>query len=278
MGADKIMNLLCPNCQKMITVPDQNAGQMMKCPLCAGTFTAPSLPASMASSPSGSPPLGSSMNPGNPGSNPGEGDIKSPAPETPPRWESAPGKAEPFASVTAGSLSRDYLHRYTIWISPRVVPWIGPVGLVLIFFLFFFPWRSLPAEVESVFKEHDIPITPSQSGWGKIFSPNVWLILYFLLYLVTLALAIATLLLNFKVIAAPPQLKPILPWRSAIVCVLALLGFLFLIFGAVGENFTTFWFGLTAWIQFAVFIGLALEYCLEYRGPNRPLPKIDILW
>src|SRR6266851_964626 len=75
MGADKIMNLLCPNCQKMITVPDQNAGQMMKCPLCAGTFTAPSFPASMASSPSGSPPLGSSMNPGNPGSNPGEGDI-----------------------------------------------------------------------------------------------------------------------------------------------------------------------------------------------------------
>ncbi len=274
------MNLLCPNCQKMITVPDQNAGLMMKCPLCAGTFTAPSLPASMASSPSGSPLPGSSMNPGNPGSNPGEGDSKSPPPETPPRWASAPGgeKAEPFASVTSASLSGDYHHRYTIWISPRVVPWIAPVGLVLIFLLFFFHWRSLPAEVESVFKEHDIPITPSQSGWREIFFPNVWLILYLLLYLVTLALAVGSLLLNLKVIAAPPQLKPILPWRSAIICGLALLGFLFLIFGAVGENFTTFWFGLTARIQFAVLIGLALEYCLEYRGPDRPLPKIDILW
>src|ERR1700677_4573180 len=34
------MNLLCPNCQKMLTVPEQYAGQMMKCPLCAGDFMA----------------------------------------------------------------------------------------------------------------------------------------------------------------------------------------------------------------------------------------------
>lgn len=42
------MNLLCPNCQKMLQVPDQFAGQMMKCPLCGGAFTVPSLPASSA--------------------------------------------------------------------------------------------------------------------------------------------------------------------------------------------------------------------------------------
>src|SRR5215470_17975414 len=44
------MNLLCPNCQKMLTVPEQFAGQLMKCPLCAGTFTVPGLP------PASSPP------------------------------------------------------------------------------------------------------------------------------------------------------------------------------------------------------------------------------
>src|SRR5687768_14690596 len=38
------MNLLCPNCQKMLTVPEQYAGQLMKCPLCAGTFTVPNVP------------------------------------------------------------------------------------------------------------------------------------------------------------------------------------------------------------------------------------------
>src|SRR6516225_7855845 len=38
------MNLMCPNCQKMLTVPDEFAGQLMKCPLCTGTFTVPGLP------------------------------------------------------------------------------------------------------------------------------------------------------------------------------------------------------------------------------------------
>ena len=43
------MNLLCPNCQKPLTVPEQYAGQPMRCPLCSGTFTVPALPASVAS-------------------------------------------------------------------------------------------------------------------------------------------------------------------------------------------------------------------------------------
>src|SRR6516225_9539516 len=38
------MNLLCPGCQKMITVPEQYAGQTMKCPLCSHLFPAPVLP------------------------------------------------------------------------------------------------------------------------------------------------------------------------------------------------------------------------------------------
>ena len=39
------MNLQCPSCQKMLQVPEQYAGQLMKCPLCGGTFTLPALPA-----------------------------------------------------------------------------------------------------------------------------------------------------------------------------------------------------------------------------------------
>src|SRR5438034_1070971 len=38
------MELLCPSCQKKLTIPDQYAGQLMKCPLCTQTFTAPALP------------------------------------------------------------------------------------------------------------------------------------------------------------------------------------------------------------------------------------------
>jgi hypothetical protein len=179
-----------------------------------------------------------------------------------------------------GSLPGDYRRQYTIWISPRVVPWIAPVGLALIFLLFFFYWRSLPTVVEEAKRDYsisDATIPPSQIGWAKIFS-NGWLILFFLCYLLTLVSVVGLLLLNFKVIAPPPQLKRVLPWRSAIVGGLALLGFLFLVFGSLGEDFSTLAFGLTAWFQVLVLIGLALEYWLEYRGPGYPLPKIDILW
>ncbi len=42
------MNLLCPLCQKMLSVEEKYAGQMMKCSRCGGTFTVPNLPAAAA--------------------------------------------------------------------------------------------------------------------------------------------------------------------------------------------------------------------------------------
>jgi hypothetical protein len=42
------MNLLCPNCKKLLTVPDQSAGQRMQCPLCSGTFSVPPVPGGAA--------------------------------------------------------------------------------------------------------------------------------------------------------------------------------------------------------------------------------------
>src|SRR5260370_38853296 len=38
------MNLLCPNCQTMLSVPEQNAGQLMKCQNCNKYFSVPALP------------------------------------------------------------------------------------------------------------------------------------------------------------------------------------------------------------------------------------------
>ena len=38
------MNLACPTCQKLLTVPAENAGQQMKCPLCGKIFQVPVLP------------------------------------------------------------------------------------------------------------------------------------------------------------------------------------------------------------------------------------------
>src|SRR5437868_14538270 len=53
------MELLCPSCQKTLTIPDQYAGQLMKCPLCQQTFTAPALPPTPAAAapPPPAPPI-----------------------------------------------------------------------------------------------------------------------------------------------------------------------------------------------------------------------------
>src|SRR5579871_1102703 len=72
------MNLLCPNCQQMLTVPDEFAGQLMKCSLCNGTFTVPGLPGA-------APPASHT-----------DEDVFSLRPETPP----APPPPAPPPSVT----------------------------------------------------------------------------------------------------------------------------------------------------------------------------------
>src|SRR5262249_60775840 len=50
------MNLLCPSCQKMLQVPEQYAGQQMRCPLCNSTFPVPPLPDAPSLAPSPPPP------------------------------------------------------------------------------------------------------------------------------------------------------------------------------------------------------------------------------
>ena len=35
------MDLICPNCQKRLTIEDRSAGTVVKCPLCGGTMTCP---------------------------------------------------------------------------------------------------------------------------------------------------------------------------------------------------------------------------------------------
>jgi hypothetical protein len=263
------MNLLCPNCQKMITIADQFAGQLMQCPLCSGTFTAPVLPAS------GAPPavpLASSVT-SNPASVMKESSATSvadpsgasPVANAPGSDRAGSGGAIPLADAP----SSEYPHRYIIWISPRVVPWIAPVALVLVFFMLFFPWRSVPADATSEIG--------SESGWGKLFSGPL-LIFYFLLYLVALALSIGSLLLALKVVPAQPQIAHLIPWKSCIAAGVVALAFLFLYIGFWAESLSTTWFRWTVWLHVIALVGLGLEYCLERRRLSQPLPRIDILW
>src|SRR5262245_61296725 len=119
------MHVLCPKCQKQVMVADQQAGQMTSCPECGFAFTAPALASGGAS-------YGLQA-----------------APPIPPLEEEATPNGPPIlTSPAAGPAWNDrgpgYQHRRTLWLSPRVAPWLAPLFLTVLFVLWFFPWVILP--------------------------------------------------------------------------------------------------------------------------------------
>jgi hypothetical protein len=292
------MNLLCPNCQKMLTIQDQYAGQLMKCPLCTNTFTAPSLPGATPPNPPPAPAVGSG--PAAPAPTSPKEDVFSfaPTPSPPPATEPSPPKSEPpppkpQETTAPVSVPAEYRHTATIWISPRVVPWVAPVALMLIFVLLFSTWIDWPGNSEG-----------SQSGWGTGFGKHfsVLGLFYILLFLLTLVLALACLIVPRLQMALPPALQQLWPWRSAFVLGLVCLAYVFLVlevlvgFGlesstkseiaAVSANLgtpvyyalhRTFWLRLAVLAHTLALVGAALDFWLILRK-NRPLPRIDISW
>jgi hypothetical protein len=250
------MNLLCPNCQKLLTIPDQNAGQTMKCPLCNGPFAVPALPQAPANqaystaAPSALAPASSA------GPSLAKVDFYSVAAETPAAparrlVEPAPANvtpesppAQPTARTPPPPPPLGYTHTRTLTLSPRVVPWIAPVCLVLLFVLLFFPWLGMyPAGIQVY----------TQSGWGTAFgtfSRNlVWekvngfasaknppgvsmpMILYVLVLVVLgLPTAVIAVLLTVAPRTLPPGVQRFKPWRLAIVTGVVLLTTVLLVF------------------------------------------------
>jgi hypothetical protein len=167
------MNLLCPSCQNPLSVPEQYAGQLMKCPLCNNNFTVPALPAATGEAPltfappepevheftpidleGHTPPAEST-----PLLTPTEGDHglygmtpPEPTPQArrsapravtdaaPPPPSSAPAITTKPASPSPRPTPAGYAHTMALTLNPHVLPWIAPAGLFLVFVLSFFPW------------------------------------------------------------------------------------------------------------------------------------------
>ncbi len=247
------MNLQCPNCQKLLTVAEQYAGQLMKCPLCNGTFTVPNLPS--ANDPLPSPivsPATSTPTPAAPGAE--VYSFKDPAPPAPPAgpWPTTPppmheaeSKAHmPSHSPSAPSLPLgDYTRSAGFYLSPRVFEWIPSVALLLVFFLLFFQWVTMTAgsypiswqlgwntiiggnpvdtDVENERELQDLPVAVDQAG------PSVLMIFYAILYFFVLIATVGCLVLELTNIHLP-QLRSIWPWRWGIVAASNIFLFLFL--------------------------------------------------
>jgi len=281
------MNLLCPNCQKMLQVPEQYAGQLMKCPLCTGTFTVPALPQAPTAPPPPPPPGG-------------------------------------------------YSHTRSYTLNPRVVPWIAPLSLLVVFVLLFFSWVGMyPSGIGVV----------TQSGWQVAFNGydmnEVWksnnkdameyltkegpgvsitAVFFLLVVLPGLMLALGTTLVHLKMIPVelPPSVMGFWSFRPLGIAALSLAGLVFVILTLVagfpieaktheaalaeakkynsddtpekrlklemdtGKEYgkfnlqRPFWLHLTLLFLLLAVIGALLDFWLERRRPlNLPVPRAD---
>jgi hypothetical protein len=256
-----MMNLLCPHCQRLITIPDEKAGQITNCPLCQQAFPVPALPQTASTpyavkSPPAAPESAGSHRAAPAPQGDAGADVFALAPEQPAqrRTTTPPPQVEQQPSRTRTEAARpapapkpplppppgDYQHTYSIWISPHVIPLIAPLSLGLVFVLMFFPWTgSFPGGrlvyTQTLFQAIAGTFTTDAVGdrvlnLSSDISKHIgldWLaILYFVLWLLALAVAVVPVVMRQKPFDLPPALREIWPWRSIlaiVVCVLVLV-------------------------------------------------------
>jgi len=268
------MELLCPQCQQRLTIPDQYAGQVMRCPLCNGTFTAPAL---TAPAPPPPPPLLPPLQfapevaapvppplPLEPPSSRRDTGLKTGPPPAPPPPPPPPG---------------EYTRTFKISVRPAIVPWIAPGGLFLVLVLSVFPWIHVGVNLE------ELHVRVSANAWSLGFGNGADAILglYLILLLLSLIAAVPSALVSLRLIPAPPFIQTLGPWRLVIVGGIALLSLLFFFMRYLHVLFAalpaTIWLRLAFWVHFAVVLALLLEVWLEFRRlKNLPLPRIDLKW
>jgi hypothetical protein len=275
------MNLLCPNCQKMLTVPEQYAGQLMKCPLCSGNFTVPALPGgphvdpapAFAPAPAAPPPPSAPSLPDayavkfepELAPAPPKPPVETPAFSTAPPEQAfsfaTPPAAPPKAPATSSSSGPstppapppppgDYTRKVAICFSDKVLQWVPPGAILLIFFLTWFPWVGVyPGGVAAVTQnawqaavggysdyidmkstypvltEDDVKklneSRVDKSGTKDVITKPGWnfLTLFYLFPFLmgSLVVTLGVAALPFLQIKLPPQVQQLLPWRWAIV-------------------------------------------------------------
>jgi len=260
------MNLVCPQCQKMLTVPTESAGKQFKCPLCNGTFQVPvlpqtppeqpvlaDLPADIPLTPLPSPPHETQA----PASDASEEPMYQLIPEPPKPSAPPPPRREPSAATSSERASAQqpsprsapppppagYEKHHVFQLRPNVLPWASAVALGLLLVLWFFPWVGTYPGGYSVYTQNAFqilggghstdPVGEKVLGKEDRLRENIsgdWLLLlYFPAVLAALGLAVLSLVFGPKAARLPPALQQIWPWRLAIVGITAALAFLILL-------------------------------------------------
>jgi hypothetical protein len=263
------MDLFCPHCTRRVTVPDEKAGQVASCPLCAKQFMAPSLaPAPVAPKPSAPPPVSSA-----PAETYGMDPAPAPPPSTPGPSIAAPSKpmpapAPPSPPVPPGEYTRScgFCLRET-WLA-----FVPPACVLLIFVLSFFPWHY-----------HDL--RNAFSLWTLSFNSehgHAQFIAYTILMLLCLVLSMVAMLFDKGWLYTPPQCAAILTFKNLLVGLFLGVAFLLLCFDCLhaysGEpaNPITLAMAFAFRLHFIAIVASFLMFWLHWRKrSNLPLPRCE---
>jgi hypothetical protein len=162
------MHVLCPNCQQAITVPEESAGRTAQCPLCGGTFTAPTLftppsrpadPPAPAAGP-GTPPRPEPYNIA-PTTPPPAGPAAAPPPVGDRGRAAAPPPPAPAAAPPSTEPADGLPSRATLMIREPVVRGLALGSLAAAVILTFFPWDGAYPGGYGVY---------TQNAWQALFA------------------------------------------------------------------------------------------------------------
>jgi hypothetical protein len=245
------MEILCPSCQRKLTILEQYAGQQMKCPLCAHVFDAPALPAAPgvptfqppapAPGPAPAPPTFGLQPPAPAPAPPPPGPAGTvPVPGAPP--PGAPAPQAPPPPPPPEPVPTEHTGRFSIWVSPRYVQFAPLALLLLVLLLTLFPWDGFYPGGYGVDTQNAWQATFGSASTDKDLEEmsmvntkrdkdavdpgfNFLLLLYLLGLLVNLVVLVAAIALEFTGKYIPPNFHKYLRWRWAAVAVVTLLTF-----------------------------------------------------
>ncbi len=137
--------LICPNCAKFVTVPDEAAGTTVPCPECHAPFPVPARYDPVVSAPAAPPPPPPAAVP-----------PVAPPPAPPGLVPEALSSAHAAPPIAAG-----YAHTVGLSLKPSLVAWVPAVGLTLVLVLTLFTWVGSYVGGSPVY---------SESAWGALWN------------------------------------------------------------------------------------------------------------
>jgi hypothetical protein len=281
------MDLICPNCQKRLSLEDKFAGMTVRCPLCQGMFQAPALAPAAAELSAPPPALSTESTPSTVPTRREPTVVLTPSDEVPQPADTLPDNPplrtavplpysdepalEPEPLETPTIPQGDYTRGLTMHLRQDVLSWLPPVCVTLLFILSLFPWY-----------------------WIEVLSANLWQLAFtevnmYTFYVIVLffawVLSIFVFIMEQRWLSLPDALRPLWPWRSVFVGMAILLPFVFFLGDYVMAMFRSFGnpatiaMKLAIRIHFLAVLACAFQFWLEQRrARNLPLPKMEMKW